>query len=105
MATRTRLPNRRCSVSFNFEHRGLGFTCTYSRFADGRIGELVLSNHKVNSAVDVDARDAAIILSFALQHDADLSAIARALSRDPRGTPTGVMGTVLDRLLAKGEGF
>jgi hypothetical protein len=104
MATgRQRLPNRRASTSFNCEHWGLGFTCTYSCFADGRIGEVFLSNHKVASAVDVDARDAAIVLSFALQHGADLSAIARALSRDPRGTPTGLMGTVLDRLLAAGE--
>jgi hypothetical protein len=102
---RERLPNRRHSTSFNFEHRGLGYACTFSRFADGRVAEVFLSNHKVNSAVDVDARDAAIILSFALQHRADLSAIAKALSRDPRGTPTGVMGTVLDHLLAKGEGF
>jgi hypothetical protein len=100
---RQRLPNRRASCSFSFEHRGLHYTCTYSRFGDGRIGELFITNHKVNSAVDVDARDAAIILSFALQHNADLSAIAKALCRDPRGTPTGVMGCVLDRLLAEGE--
>jgi hypothetical protein len=98
---RERLPNRRRSTSFNFEHRGLGFTCTFSRFADGRVAEVFLTNHKVASAVDVDARDAAIVLSFALQHGADLAAIAKALSRDPRGTPTGVMGTVLD-LLAEG---
>jgi hypothetical protein len=97
--------NARRSTSFCFEHRGLGFICTYSRFPDGRIGELFITNHKVASAVDVDARDAAIILSFALQHGADILAIAKALSRDPRGTPTGVMGTVLDRLLAEGEGF
>ena len=38
--TRERLPNRRRSTSFNFEHRGLGFTCSYSRFADGRIAEV-----------------------------------------------------------------
>jgi hypothetical protein len=99
---RQRLPNRRASCSFFFEHRGLHYTCTYSRFGDGRIGELFINNHKSNSHVDVDARDAAIVLSFALQHGADISAIARALSRDPRGTPTGVMGRVLD-LLAKGE--
>jgi hypothetical protein len=99
---RQRPPNRRCSVSFNFEHRGLGFTCTYSRFPDGRIAELFITNHKVASAVDVDARDAAIILSFALQHGADISAIGKALCRDPRGNPTGVMGTVLD-IIAEGK--
>jgi hypothetical protein len=94
--TRERLPSRRCSMSFNFEHRGLGFTCSYSRFPDGRVAEVFISNHKVNSAVDVDARDAAIILSFALQHGADISAIGRALCRDPRGTASGVIGAALD---------
>jgi hypothetical protein len=98
---RQRLPNRRGSISFSFEHRGLGFTCTYSRFGDGRVAEVFITNHKVASGVDVEARDAAIILSFALQHGADISAIARALCRDPRGNPSGVMGACLD-LIAKG---
>jgi hypothetical protein len=100
---RQRLPNRRRSISRNLEHRSLGFTCTFSQFADGRIAEVFLTNHKVASAVDVDARDAAIILSFALQYGADLSAIRKALCRDPRGNPSGIMGAVLD-LLAKEEG-
>jgi hypothetical protein len=101
---RERLPNRRGSITFNFEHRGLGYTCSYSRFADGRVAEVFLTNHKVASGVDVDARDAAIILSFALQHGADISAIGKALCRDPRGHPSGVMGAVVD-LLANEKGF
>jgi hypothetical protein len=99
---RQRLPNRRGSTSFCFEHRGLGYSCSYSRFADGRIAELFITNHKVASAVDVDARDAAIILSFALQHGADISAIGKALCRDPRGNPSGVMGAALDLLAKEG---
>jgi hypothetical protein len=66
------------------------------------VSEVFAQNHKTNSSVDIAARDAAIILSIALQSGADLSAIAKALSRDPRGVPTGLMGTVLD-LLAKEE--
>jgi hypothetical protein len=100
--TRQRLPDRRASTSFVFEHKSLGFTCTYSRFPDGSIAEVFITNHKVASGVDIDARDAAIILSFALQHGADISAISKALCRDPRGNPSGVMGAVLD-LLAKEE--
>jgi hypothetical protein len=102
---RTRLPNRRPALTFDFEQAGLKYTCTFGRFPDGRVSEVFLQNHKNNSGADVNAHDAGIILSFALQYGADLSAIAKALSRNPRGTPTGVMGTVLDRLLAKGEGF
>lgn len=97
---RERLANRRGSISFNFEHRGLGgYRLTYSQFSDGRVAEVFLNNHRTNSAADVDARDAAIILSFALQYGADLAAIGKALSRDPRGAPSGVMGTAVDLLL------
>jgi hypothetical protein len=66
MSERRRLPNRRASESFTFEVNGLRFTATLSRFADGRIGELFLNNHKFGNQSDTNARDAAIILSFAL---------------------------------------
>jgi hypothetical protein len=99
--SREHLPNRRPSINFNFEHRGLSYTATYSCFADGRVAEVFVNNHKVNSAVDIDARDSAVILSFALQHGADLSLIARALSRDPQGKPTGLMGAVVDLIIAE----
>jgi hypothetical protein len=102
---RQRLPNRRIAETFELDVSGLRYTATVGRFADGRLAEIFISNHKTNSSADVSARDAAIILSFALQHGADPAAIAKALSRDPRGTPLGVMSTVLDRLLAKGETF
>jgi hypothetical protein len=95
------LPNRRANVSLDLECRSLRYTVTYSRFADGRVAEVFVNNHKVNSAVDIDARDSAVILSFALQYGADLSSIARALSRDPQGKPTGLMGVVVDRVIAE----
>jgi hypothetical protein len=71
-AKRERLPNRRASESFSFEREGLRFTATVSLFADGRIGELFLNNHKSGNQLDTNARDAAIILSFAVQHGADI---------------------------------
>jgi hypothetical protein len=100
MTARERLPNRRASVSSTLEHRGLRYTATYSHFPDGRVAEIFINNHKINSAVDIEARDGAIVLSFALQHGADIAAIARALSRDPQGKP-GLMGAVVDRVIAE----
>jgi len=82
MSDRQRLPNGQ--LSFEFEIAGLRYTCTLSRFPDGRIGELFLSSHKSNSAADVAARDAAITFSIAVQHGADPEAIRKALSRDSR---------------------
>jgi hypothetical protein len=95
---RERLPNRRASISFDFEVVGLRYTATVSRFPDGRIGELFLSNHKSNSGADVAARDAAIAFSLAVQHGADPEAIRRALCRDGQGRASGPLGVALDRI-------
>jgi hypothetical protein len=102
-AIRQRLPNRRASESFSFEVDGLRFTATVSRFADGRIGELFLNNHKNGNQLDTFARDSAILLSFALQHGADVDAMRRALARDSQGRAIGPVGAALD-VLATGEG-
>jgi hypothetical protein len=77
------------------------FTGSVSRFADGRLGELFLDNHKCGSSVGTMVRDSAIILSFALQHGADIDAIRRALCRDGNGRALGPLGAVLD-LIAEG---
>jgi hypothetical protein len=70
MSQRTRLPNRGSSESFMFEVDGSRFTATVSRFSNGEIAELFLNNHKVGNQADTNARDAAILLPFALQHGA-----------------------------------
>jgi hypothetical protein len=98
MTGRRRLPNRRASISFELEVAGLRYTATVSRFADGRIGELFLSNHKSNSAADVNARDAAITFSIAVQHGADPEVIRKALCRDSQGRASGPLGAALDQL-------
>src|SRR3984893_11962701 len=73
------------------------------RFPDGRLAGVFLSNHKSNSAVDTNARDAAIVCSIALQCGADIETIRRALSRDSRGHATGPLGVALDLICGEGE--
>jgi hypothetical protein len=102
MTARDRLPNRRASETFELTVADISYTCTLSRYSDGRIAELFLSNHKSASAADVGARDAAIAFSFAVQHGADSEAIRLALSRDSHGHPSGPLGAALD-LLAEGD--
>jgi hypothetical protein len=46
MTTRERLPYRRPVETFDLVAGGLKYVCTVGRFADGRIGELFLGNHK-----------------------------------------------------------
>jgi hypothetical protein len=62
---------------------------------------LFLNNHKNNSAADVSARDAAVALSFALQHGADLEAIRHALGRDSHGRASGPLGAALNNIAGR----
>jgi hypothetical protein len=59
---------------------------------------LFIDNHKAGSAVGTLVRDAAIILSFALQHGADPEAIRRALCRDSAGKALGPLGAAFDHI-------
>jgi hypothetical protein len=97
---RERLPARRDSTTFDFEVSGLHYTCTISRFADGRPGEIFLGNHKVSSAADVNARDGAVVCSIALQHGADPEVIRRALCRNTDGSASGPLAMALDLITA-----
>ena len=95
-AARELLPNRRASETFKLECAGLRYICSVSRYHDGRVAEIFLTNHKTNSHADTAARDAAIACSFALQHGADPESIRRALCRDSRGNASGPLGAALD---------
>jgi hypothetical protein len=101
--TLERLPNRRASENFTFMIDGLRFTATISYFEDGRLAEVFLNNHKAGNQSDTNARDGAIILSFALQHGADADAIRRALCRDSQGQALGPVGAVLDIIATEGR--
>jgi hypothetical protein len=94
--TRERLPNRRGSTNFTFELGTLTYTATFSRFADGRVAEVFLQNHKPGSQSDSNARDAAVAASLALQFGCPLETLRRALLRDPRGRPSTPLGAALD---------
>jgi hypothetical protein len=101
MSNRARLPNRRHSETFGLECNGLRYTATVSWFADGRLGEIFLSNHRADSHADACARDSAILASLALQFGVPLDVLRRALLRDARGAAATPIGRALD-LLAEG---
>jgi len=100
--TRERLPNRRMSESFELELSRLRYTVTFSRFADGRVGEVFLQNSKPGSTSDCYMRDAAISASLALQWGCPLETLQRALLRDPQGNPATPLAVALD-LIAQGD--
>jgi hypothetical protein len=97
MSERRRLPHRRSSTFFDFTSMNMKFTASMSRDADGNVAELFLDNHKAGSSIGTLVRDTAIILSFALQHGANIDSIRKALARDSSGRP---LGAALDIIAA-----
>ncbi|SON54245.1 hypothetical protein HDIA_0704 [Hartmannibacter diazotrophicus] len=114
---RERLSNRRYAETFDFVHtnpegKGSEFRATVGTYEDGRVGEVFVNfilkgRHKPSTDQDINVRDAAILLSFALQNGTRLADIAPAMTRGEGGEPHGIMGTLLDQLVefeAKMEG-
>ena len=64
MTMRRRLPNRRGNETFSFLWLNMRFTATISRFSDGAVAEIFLTNGKIYSHADVMARDAAVAASL-----------------------------------------
>lgn len=100
---RARLPNRRACETIEIRHRNYAgaesfYTATLGYYDDGRIGEVFLNSTKVGTDIDVAVRDAAIALSFALQHGVDPENIRAAMTRDANGCPEGVLGTLLETI-------
>jgi hypothetical protein len=98
---RQRLPNRRPSVTFGFECNGLTYLASISRFADGRLAEIFISNSKAGSHSDAACKDAAVVASIALQFGVPVEVIRRALLRDSQGRASSPLGAALD-VLARG---
>jgi ribonucleoside-diphosphate reductase alpha chain len=101
MSERQRLLNRRASESFAFQCGRMNYVATISRFDDGRVAEIFLTNHKVGSDADAAARDSAVVCSLALQHGTPVETIRKALLRDAQGCPPSPLGTALDIIAAE----
>jgi ribonucleoside-diphosphate reductase alpha chain len=97
-AHRQRLDNRRFSETFDLEVNGRKYRCSFSRFSDGRLAEIFLSNNRVNSDSDTAAKDSAVVCSIALQFGVPVDVIRKALMRDSAGRPSGPLGVALDFL-------
>jgi hypothetical protein len=102
MSERMRLPNRRVCESFAFQCAGLTYIASISRFPNGDLSEIFISNHKSGSDSDTAAKDSAVVCSIALQYGVPLDVIRKALMRDSRGVASSPLGIALDILAADG---
>ncbi len=100
-SNRAVLPNRRAGENFEMRHGGKNtvFVITTGHYPDGRVGEVFISGAKAGSEVDAVARDGAILLSLALQHGVPLETMKHAMTREPDGSASTIVGAVVDRLL------
>lgn len=109
---RQRLPSRRTSELISFQWRlprgGDGGTVhvTFSRekFVDGtygRIVEIFIDPSMKTNDLAQQARDAALLMSIALQHGATIEELAEGVGReeDIAHTPQSIVGAVLDQVL------
>ena len=98
--TRRRLPNRRGHELLSFEHAGIYYTAGVGRFENGDLAEIFLNTCKHGTAIDVNARDAAVAASLLLQHGCPLETLRHALTRNADGSASGPLARVLDLLVA-----
>jgi hypothetical protein len=103
MELRRHLPNRRGHELIEFEHGGIRYTAGIGRFEDGGLAEIFLTTAKHGTAVDVNARDAAVAASLLLQHGCQLDTLRRALTRNSDGSASGPLAHALDLLAVEGR--
>ncbi len=98
--SRARLPNRRSHELLDFEHCDIRYTAGVGRFEDGRLAEIFLNTGKLGTAVDINARDAAVAASLLLQHGCPVETLRRALTSNADGSASGPLARALDLLEA-----
>ena len=92
------LPQRRPAGTSTMRHGKHEFKVTVGYYTSEEVGEVFISGAKAGSEMDALCRDAAIVLSLALQHGTPLDLIQRALTREANGEASTIIGAVVDKL-------
>ena len=95
---RRTLPQRRASETFDLRFWSQNFTITIGRYPDGAVGEVFIDGGKTGQDIQSTARDAAVVLSLALQHGTPIEAIRHAVTRSGSGEAASILGATVDRL-------
>lgn len=95
---REALPNRRNQESVAFDYESQHWIMSVGRYEDGRLAEVFISSNKSTSGMAAMARDAAVLISIALQHGVPAEGLRRSLTRDESNAPMSIAGRLLDEL-------
>jgi hypothetical protein len=71
---------------------------------DGRPGEVFIDGGKTGQDIQGTARDAAVVLSLALQHGTPIETIRHAVTRGGSGEAASILGAIIDMLPATARG-
>jgi hypothetical protein len=112
MNTRAVLPMRRPTYTFDlFEANGrVDLTVSFSTFEPPgmapphSVAEVFIMSRHIGSEMEAIARDAAILMSLALQYGCPLDTIRHAVTRNADGSPQSLMGRVVDRVDKESRG-
>ena len=96
---RRTLPQRRAAETFDLRFWSQNFTVTVGFYPDGTPGEVFIDGGKTGQDVQSTARDAAVVVSLALQHGVSIAAIRHAVTRNG-SEPASILGAVVDRISA-----
>lgn len=101
MNNRKKLPNRRASEVIEMSHvlasgNVQQYFADISKYDDGSVAEIFLDMGRQSNEVANLARDAAMVLSIALQHGIPIEEMRASVGRDETGLPHSVIGTALD---------
>ena len=103
MTERRRLPFRRVVQTFELHHQTQIFQVSVGYFEDNKPAEVFVTGAKVGSNLEAVARDAAVLLSLAMQFDVPLETIKGAVTRDSTNQPSSIIGAIVDKLLTEEE--
>lgn len=103
---RSTLPNRRACTTLELSNSIDGgvlvdYIVTFGNAPNHAPSEVFIRHKKINSTLDIAARDTAILLSILMQFGVPLATISPALSRETNGSPQGIAGVVIDKLCEK----
>ena len=100
---RQTLPQRRRAETFTVVHWDQPFVVTVGFFDDDTPGEIFVDSRKTGGDVEAIARDAAVVISLALQHGAAVETLQHAITRNSNGAPSSILGAVIDAISGGGR--
>jgi hypothetical protein len=97
--TRQRPPNRSGHELLGFEHDGIRYTAGIGRFVDGGVAKIIRNIAKHGTALDVNARAAAVAAPPLVQFSCPVDTLREAVNRNSDGSGSGLLACTLDLLV------